>query len=404
MNKRYSLILLGVVTLLFAVTVGGRVPYFLLYFYGALLFLPLIHCLLGKRWIMGQLQFPMVEVMAGEEIKIKYSIVNGLPIYFPWLELDNQIAYRLTGKREDKIIFPLAPKDLIKGETVAVCRRRGLYEIGTMQLTIKDPMSIYSVSKRINEPMQLKIFPQITTLNHFKIKASQQIGDLRVRDPLFQDISNISDIRQYQQGDSIKKIHWGVSAKSNELMVKNYEQSGDTQIVLLIDSFARNYSDDKEGWIEDKLVETAASIIDFCLKRNLSTVLFNVDEKSSRVVKGDNPQFLKKFMNELVIFHPKGALELEKQVGQATLNVQQGMTLLLLTPILSKDTGTQGIYLKRKNLNPVFIVVGDSSQEEEWKDNKSIGKKLELEGILVYYIDLKQDIRDALEGKYGKGA
>lgn len=398
------MLVLGLAVFLLAATVGGRVPYFLLYFYGAILLLPLLHCLVGRIWIAGELQLPKVEVMAGEEIKIKYSIANNLPIYFPWLELDNQLVYRLTGKKEEKVIFPLAPRDMIKGETVAVCRRRGLFEVGTMQLIIKDPMSFYSLSKKINDPIKLKIFPQITTLHHFNIKASQQIGDLRVRDPLFQDISEISDIKQYQQGDPIKKIHWGASARAGQLMVKNYEQRGDTQIVLLIDSFAKNYIDDKEGWIEDKLVETAASIIDYSLKRNLSTILYNVDEKSSREVKGDNPQYLKKFMNELVIFHPKGNLEFEKQVEQATLNVQQGITLLLLSPMLSKDTGTQGIYLKRRNLNPVFIVVGDSSQEEQWNDNKNIGKRLELEGILVYYIDLKQDIRDALEGKYGKGA
>ena len=395
---------MGLITLGFAAAIGGRMPYFLLYFYGFTLIIPFLHCCIGIRWMKGELQLPMAEVVAGEEIKIKYSISNPLPISFPWLELENEFVYRLTGKREGKIIFPLAPKDILRGESVVVCRRRGLYETAAMQLNIGDVMGIFKFTKRIQEPIMLKVFPEITTLSYFKIKASQQIGDLKVTDPLFQDISDISDIKQYQIGDSIKKIHWRVSAKYEELMVKNYEERGDTEVLLLLDSHSNNYHDDKEYWIEDKLVETAASIIDYCLKQNIQITLCNADETNHRMIKGDNPQYLKKFMNELVTFHPNGNLEFEKQVEKTILGAQQGVTLLLLTPVLNKYTGAQGITLRRKNLNPVFVVIGNRAGEDQWQENKAIGKKLEMEGVSVYFIDIKQDIRDGLEGKYEKGS
>ena len=404
LKPKLTLLFIGTIALLFAALVGGRMPYFLLYFYLLSLFLPLLHCHMGKKWLAGKLELPADEVVAGEEVKIKYSISNPLPFSFSWLELENEIAYRLAGKREEKLIFPLAPKSSLRGEVTAICRRRGHYEVGTLELKIKDVLNIFTLTKTITEPIMLKVFPQITTLTNFKIKASQQIGDLLVRDPLFQDISEVSDIRQYQTGDSTKKMHWPASARKDELMIKNYEQKGDTQILLLLDSFSKNYSDDMENWIEDKLVETAASIVAYCLKKNVQLNLCSVDEGRHKFIKGDNPQYLKKFLHELVLFQPKGGMEFGSQAEIATTGLQQGATLIFLTPQLNKAVGAQGILLKRRNINPIFIAVGDRTIEGQWKENKTVGKRLELEGIQVYYIDLKQDIRAGLEGKYEKGA
>ncbi len=404
MKHRMTLIIMAAAVFVFAASVGGSIPYFLLYFYGLSLLIPLVHSLLGRKWLTGQLQLPEEEIIAGQEIKLKYAIINPLPIAFSWLELQNEIGYRLTGIREENIVFPLEAKGVMRGETTIVCRRRGLYETGEILLKIKDVMNIYTFKKRIKEPMLLKVYPQITTLTNFRIRASQQMGDLLVKDPLLQDISEVSDLRQYNTGDSVKRIHWRLSAKRDELLVKNYEQKGDTQILLLLDSFVGSYREDAEGRIEDKLVETAASIIEYCLKRNVQLSLCSMSEGKSRLVKGDNPQYIKAFMDELVLFHPTGELQLEMQVERAMNEAQQGLSLLLLTPQLNKSTGAQGIHLKRKNLNPIFIVVGDKSGEGEWAEGKAVGKKLVLEGIPVYFIDLKQDIRSALEGRYEKGA
>lgn len=395
---------IGIVSVLFAALVGGRMPYFLFYFYILSLLLPLIHCHIGKRWIVGQLELPADEVVAGEEIKIKYSISNPLPFSFSWLELENEIAYRLAGKREETLVFPLPPKGSLRGEVTAICRRRGLYEVGTLELRVRDVLNIFVLKKTITEPILLKVFPQITTLSNFKIKASQQMGDLLVRDPLFQDISEISEIRQYQTGDSTKKIHWPATARRDELMIKSYEQKGDSQILLLLDSYSKSYLNDIENWVEDKLVETSASIIEYCLKRNIQLTLCRIDEGKHKAIKGDNPQYLKSFLQELVLFRPTGSIELCQQAEIAATGLQQGATLIFLTPQLSKALGTQGILLKQRNINPIFIAVGDNTKEDKWQENKSVGKRLELEGIQVYYIDLKQDIRAGLEGKYEKGA
>ena len=389
--------------LLFALIVGGRVPYFLLYTSLLILLIPLIHCVLGAIFLKGNVRLPEKEMMAGDEVKIRYSFENPLSLTFPILEIENNIAYRLTGKREKREIFHMEKKDYYEGTTIVSCKRRGHYQSGEVKLYIRDIFNIYSLSKTIFTPLSFKVYPQITPLKSFKIQASQHMGELLVMDPLFQDFSSLSDLRVYQEGDPIKKIHWKASAKSDELIVKNYEERGDNEVVIVLDSHKLSYKGDDEGFIEDKLVETAAAIIDYCLKQNMKVTLYH--ERNDEVIetKGNNRGFLKRFMDEIVGFHPIGNSLLQYNIEKLTSFIKQGSTLFILTPQLNRQLGVKGIHMKMRNISPVYIVLGNKKENSiQWNQNKEVARVLEGESIPIYMIDIDQDIRDVLEGKYEK--
>lgn len=389
----------------FALLVGGRVPYFLLYSALFVAFVPLLHCLMGKGFIKGKVKLPEKEMMAGDEVEIRYKFENPLSISFPILEFQNNIAYRLTGKREQIEVFHLDKKDYFQGSTTISCRRRGFYKSGEVKVKIKDILNIYTLSKTIVTPLSFKVYPKITPLKSFKIQASQHMGELLVTDPLFQDYTSLSDLRSYQEGDPLKRIHWKASAKANKLIVKNYEERGDNEVVLVIDSNKKSYKSDKEFWIEDKLVETAISIIDYCLKQNMNVSLYHQRKDDIVETKGNHPGFFKHFLDEMVAFHPTGNSLLQHNVEKLTSYIKQGSTLFILTPYLDRQLGAQGIRMKMSNIRPVYIILGSKEENlTQWNENKKVTKSLEGESIPIYMIDVDQDIRDVLEGKYEKRA
>ena len=78
-----------------------------------------------------------------------------------------------------------------------------------------------------------------------------------------EDISNPSDFRTYQPGDAIKKIHWKLSARKGDLMVRRFEEPVLSDALVLMDCSAPPSwgHPEAEADIRDTLLETAASVM-----------------------------------------------------------------------------------------------------------------------------------------------
>lgn len=78
-----------------------------------------------------------------------------------------------------------------------------------------------------------------------------------------EDITSPSDLRSYQQGDEMKKIHWKLSARKQELLVRRFESPVMPDALVLMDCSAPPRQADAESQLDvrDALLETAASIM-----------------------------------------------------------------------------------------------------------------------------------------------
>lgn len=81
-----------------------------------------------------------------------------------------------------------------------------------------------------------------------------------------EDPSSPSDIRAWQQGDPLKRIHWKMSARKRELMVRQFEEPALPDALVLLDT-APPYlpegleSESRRAFLRDAVLETAASVV-----------------------------------------------------------------------------------------------------------------------------------------------
>lgn len=78
-----------------------------------------------------------------------------------------------------------------------------------------------------------------------------------------EDITNPSDIRAYLPGDALKKIHWKLSARKRELVVRRFEEPVLPDGLVLMDCSpppAQGHAE-AEADVRDALLETAASVM-----------------------------------------------------------------------------------------------------------------------------------------------
>ncbi len=75
-----------------------------------------------------------------------------------------------------------------------------------------------------------------------------------------EDASDPADIRAWQRGDPLKKVHWKLSARKRSLMVRRFEEPTQPEALVLLDCTRPDPGLD-EAYTRDAMVETAASIM-----------------------------------------------------------------------------------------------------------------------------------------------
>lgn len=71
-----------------------------------------------------------------------------------------------------------------------------------------------------------------------------------------EDPSSPNDFRAYQQGDPLKRIHWKMSARKRELIVKQFEEPALPDALVMLDTsppqLARGYARGSERLFEGR--------------------------------------------------------------------------------------------------------------------------------------------------------
>lgn len=75
-----------------------------------------------------------------------------------------------------------------------------------------------------------------------------------------EDLNAPSDIRSYQPGDAMKKIHWKLSLRKRELIVRKYDEPVMQDVLILMDCSNPPYEWPRKADIQDALIETTASL------------------------------------------------------------------------------------------------------------------------------------------------
>lgn len=80
-----------------------------------------------------------------------------------------------------------------------------------------------------------------------------------------EDPSSPSDFRTYQPGDPLKRIHWKMSARKREIIIRQFEEPALPDALVLMDTSApelpQGMAQDKVSFLQDAILETAASVV-----------------------------------------------------------------------------------------------------------------------------------------------
>lgn len=154
----------------------------------------------------------------------------------------------------------------------------GIVKIRCVHITIFDPLKIFKFKVGKNILTEIAIMPEGHDISG-EICYTDRAND---ESPVFSehkagdDPSEIFDLRDYIPGDRINRIHWKLSSKRNEFIVKDYSLPIDIPCTLFLD-LKCNVKSEYTLPIFDTLVEAFVSISRFLVEneRSHNVVYYN---------------------------------------------------------------------------------------------------------------------------------
>ncbi len=143
----------------------------------------------------------------------------------------------------------------------------GIYTSGIQTCIIEDLLGLFQRVIRPDETVySLTVLPRIFDVDPAAMAPGDPGSELMAR--ANEDLSAPSDIRAYQPGDAMKKIHWKLSIRKRELIVRKFEEPLMQEVLILMDCSRPPFRENPqaEADIRDALLETAASVFSAQMK------------------------------------------------------------------------------------------------------------------------------------------
>lgn len=138
---------------------------------------------------------------------------------------------------------------------------RGLYSVGIDTVEIADMLHIFKVKMRNIKSQKVTVLPKVTDLPKFDLTPRMESAIKAAYSKDDRDATSLTDVRKFENGDAIKHIHWKLSARHNELLVRNFERSSQSPALMFLDTEKNGESFAKNIIAEDKLLEALVSIV-----------------------------------------------------------------------------------------------------------------------------------------------
>ncbi|MBQ8161501.1 MAG: DUF58 domain-containing protein [Clostridia bacterium] len=106
---------------------------------------------------------------------------------------------------------------------------------------------------------EILVLPVPFDVDPLHFSQGEEANDMIAR--ATEDNTSPSDIRSYQAGDPMKKIHWKASLRLQDLVIRRFEEPEMPDALILMDCTAPGTEGLAAADLRDSLLETAASVI-----------------------------------------------------------------------------------------------------------------------------------------------
>ena len=251
---------------------------------GAVLLQFLAEWFYRKNWdrhLEVNVKFQEQPVHEGEKAYLTETIENRKWLLLPMLQAAFRVHRNLFFEEEENTsisdytykrdIFSVLFYQKIEREITFLARKRGYYEIEQAEILTRGLLMNREMYRTMPLSTHLYVYPRTIPVSRMEIPFKKLMGQVLVRQRMYEDTFSFRGLREYQPGDPMNKINWKASAKEGGLMVNLLDSTSSAQVLIYLDV------EDETIWkyeeIHEAGISLAVSLAEQLLQRGIATGL-----------------------------------------------------------------------------------------------------------------------------------
>jgi uncharacterized protein (DUF58 family) len=189
----------------------------------------------GRQRIAVHRRLSDVRVAPGTRVTVQIDVENRSAAATSFLLLEDRLPSALG--RPARLVVSGIPAHGSQQVTYTILpQTRGRYQLGPLSIDVSDPFALVRQRLEFDEREDLIVTPEIEDLTGTPDAAfGANIGASRTRN-LFRTGQEYYTMRQYHEGDDLRRIHWPSVARTGELMIRQDESSRRANGLVFLDS------------------------------------------------------------------------------------------------------------------------------------------------------------------------
>lgn len=397
-----GILVLSIVCFLAAQGTGIRLFFHLFYLLLALLVLSYIWAWSNLRGLDVQRETFTHRTQVGEMARERLTIRNLWSLPKLWVELRDHSD---MPQHSPGFVTYLPGRDRKRWTSRTPCTMRGKFTLGPATLASGDPFGIFRLERTLNTTSEIIVYPQMVDLPAFELPSAELPGGQDLRSRAYHVTPNVSTVREYAPGDSYNRIHWRSSARTGQLMVKEFELDPTADVYLVVDMQERVQQQVYAGRAgngvrqsestEEYAVMATSSIARHLIDRNRVVGLVAWGQHREVIPAEREARQLFKMLEALAILRAHGAQPLAEVLAAESTRFGRNCTLVIVTPSLDERWVGSLQQLLYRGVRAVVVCI-DPQSFGGWRDNLTVLNRLAELRVPTYVLRQGQTLTDAL--------
>ena len=271
---------------------------------------------------------------------------------------------------------------------------RGRYAFEDVRVEIVDPFGLESVDVPLPAPGALLVYPRLVRLERLFSETGSHSHDGRRLLLRRHSGFELHGVRQYEQGESLRRVHWRSTARRGQLMVKELEDAPRDEIAVLLDADASAVV----GGSFDVQVRVAGSILESYVRRGRRAVLVvNSERREVQQVHSAAADW-RRALELLAAVEPSGRSSVARLLAEHDGAAARALELAVVTARLEPDLVDRLVQRMASRRRVSLVHVEAASFDGAVRRPEPLLLRLQHAGIPVVTVRAGDELATVLEG------
>ena len=134
------------------------------------------------------------------------------------------------------LVAPLAPGEVARAAYRLPTDRRGIFDLGPMELHLEDPFGLAASAHEAAPATRLTVYPRVDAVPPLPLtRGNDPHAGADHPTALAASGEDFYALREYELGDDLRRVHWKATARLDELMIRQEEMPWQGRATVLVD-------------------------------------------------------------------------------------------------------------------------------------------------------------------------